>query len=406
MVAIALGMELIEGLMTGAVVAFALVPVWWAATRQFVGARVLLVMAVVAIVSGLWLAEFSAASHVVSGLDQRAITFTVLGGFATTGVILWARTVLPLRVLALAYGVGLVLHLGLYPPNPVNPWKHGISFTLAVLLLALAEKGRPRAVEILALLALGAASALNDSRSSFATLVLAAVLVLWQMRPAAMSRRATGFSTIVMLGAVSVCVYTVGTSLIVDGYLGEATQQRSIEQIEASGSILLGGRPEWGASIALLGHQPWGFGTGVKANLEDILVAKSGMAALNYDPDNGYVENYMFGGPIKLHAVVADFWATFGIPGLVLAFTILGLTLWSLATSVAARTASGLVIYVTCLTLWNFAFGPIQTSMPSLALTLGLVLVRRTAPRTTSAAPVAAPAPTPALPPAPTRGRP
>jgi hypothetical protein len=47
------------------------------------------------------------------------------------------------------------------------------------------------------------------------------------------------------------------------------------------------------------------------------------------------------------------------------------------ATAIARRQASGVVLYLATLTLWNMLFGPIVTSMPSLVLALGLVLLRR-----------------------------
>lgn len=376
--AITLAFPLKDAITSATVVSVALAPVWWRATKQFVGARVLIGLGALALASGLWLSALATSDHAVNPLVVRSTTFLMIGGFCSIGLILWARTVLSLRVVGLAAAAGIIARLAVVePPNPVNPWKHGISYALIVLLLALVLRNRPRPVEIVLLLGLAVASALNDSRSAFATLLLTALLVAWQLRPTTMGRKTSALATIALFAGVAACVYSVGTTLILDGYLGESTQQRSQAQVEASGSILLGGRPEWGASIALSQDRPIGFGVGVIANLDDILVAKSGMADLNYDPNNGYVENYMFGSEIKLHALVADLWANFGIPGLVLAGAMLGITIWSLATLVARRTAPALVIYLTCLFLWNFAFGPILSSMPGLVLGLGLLLVRR-----------------------------
>ncbi len=375
--ALTLDYTLVQGITTGTFAALVLLPLWWPAMRHFVGARVLVTLAVVSVASGLWLAAYATATHEVSPLFLRATSLTVLGGFCAVGMLLWARTLVPLRTVALVAGIGLVARLALFPPNPVNPWKHGLSYAFAVLALGLLARQRPRVAEVLVLLALAGVSAVSDSRSAMATLLLAAVLVAWQLRPTTLGRRASGAATIAVLGAVATCVYLAGTALIVEGFLGEETQQRSIEQIDASGSILLGGRPEWGASVALFRHQPWGFGTGVEATLEDISVAKSGMSGLGYDPNNGYVENYMFGDEIKLHAVVGDFWSNFGLPGLAFALVLTGVVVWSVATAIARRQASGVVLYLATLTLWNMLFGPIVTSMPSLVLALGLVLLRR-----------------------------
>lgn len=377
---------LVDAFTTAIVVPLVLVPVWWSATRRFVGARALLALAAVAVVSGVWLAAWASTTHEVNPSTFRAALLLLVGGFAGIGMLLWARTVLPLRTVALAAAGGIVARLALVPPNPVNPWKHGISYAVVVLVLALLVRRRPGVLEVGVLLVLAVVSALNDSRSAFATLLLTALLVAWQLRPTTWGRRGSAIATICLFAGVAACVYQAGQALILEGALGQATAERSRAQIEASGSLILGGRPEWGASTALVAHRPTGFGLGVVANLQDILVAKAGMARLQYDPNNGYVENYMFGREIKLHALVADLWSQLGIPGALLAAVLLVVTVWSLASLVARRRAPGLTIYLTCLLLWNFAFGPVLSSMPSLVLGLGLLLMPRAAPGSAPAA--------------------
>lgn len=374
---VALNYQLVDAFTTAIVVPLALVPVWWSAPRRFVGARGLLLLGGLAVASGVWLTAVSSASHAISPVVLRANLLLVVGGFCAIGLLLWARTVLPLRTVAVSTAAGLVLRIGLEPINPANPWKYNFSYAVTVLALGLVVRKRPRPVEIVLLLALAAVCMLNDSRSAFATLVLAALLVAYQLRPTTLGRRSSALATVALFAGIAACVYSVGTTLILEGYLGAETQQRSQEQVQTSGSILLGGRPEWGASLALMESRPMGYGVGVQANLDDILVAKSGMAALNYDPDNGYVENYMFGSEIKLHAVIADLWSNFGIPGLALGAWILGLSVWSIASAAARRVASGLTIYLTCVMLWNFAFGPIYSSMPIIVLALGMLLLPR-----------------------------
>ena len=56
-------------------------------------------------------------------------------------------------------------------------------------------------------------------------------------------------------------------------------------------------------------------------------MAKRGMAALGYNPENGYVENFMFGGRIELHSGVMDMWAAASIPGALLLLLIAGMAL-------------------------------------------------------------------------------
>ena len=42
------------------------------------------------------------------------------------------------------------------------------------------------------------------------------------------------------------------------------------------------------------------------------------MSALNYDPNNGYVEQYLFGQGYEVHSVLGDLWIHFGVAGALL----------------------------------------------------------------------------------------
>jgi O-antigen ligase len=99
------------------------------------------------------------------------------------------------------------------------------------------------------------------------------------------------------------------------------------------------------------------------------------MASINYAPNNGYVENYMFGGNIELHSVVGDLWARFGIPGVLLAVVILFLVLRGVGAAVAANRASGILLFLAVNTVWVFFFGPLYTAVRLLILVLALTLI-------------------------------
>jgi hypothetical protein len=191
------------------------------------------------------------------------------------------------------------------------------------------------------------------------------------------TRRGSVITVVVGLAALSLVVYNLGQTLVLDGYLGEAAQQRSLAQINTSGSLITGGRPELAATVALMQFRPLGYGNGTLPSLTDILVAKSGMAQLNYEPNNGYVENYMFGGQIELHSVIGDLWARFGLPGLAMSLFIGVLTVWCMSRQIAARRASPIVLFLAPIVLWNLAFGPLLTLSTILILSLGLGLSDR-----------------------------
>lgn len=371
-----------NGLTSGYAVAVVLAPVWLPVLRRYWGGRWLVGVTVVAVGAGMLLTDLAAADHAVSTGSMVATSILVLGAVCGVGVILWAREVLPGWAVGLAFGMGLAFaELTSDGPTSANPWKYAYAVPLALVLLSLLRRRAGHALEIATLVGLAAVSAVQDSRSYFATFLLAAVLLAWSARPARTSRRAGGFGVLAMLGLLAVVFYNLGTALLVEGVLGEETRARSVAQIEASGSVVVGGRPEIGATIALVGHRPWGFGSGTSVNLADLRVAKSGMATVGYAPNNGYVENYLFGNGIKLHSITGELWAWFGVAGVFLAATLLVLIARGLAMPIARRQANALTIYLCCAALWNLAFSPVYGATPTLILTLGLALTRRPDPQ-------------------------
>jgi hypothetical protein len=228
------------------------------------------------------------------------------------------------------------------------------------------------------LLLLAIVSGANDARSLFGMLMLAFTLVIWQMIPQGRTVRRSVAKTLLAFASLILVTYNVGTGLLVEGYLGAGAQQRSVEQIALTGSLLVGARPEMAATVALFQSQPWGFGVGITPSLKDILVAKTGMAGIHYQPNNGYVENYMLGTHFELHSVLGDFWVLFGLGGVAAAIMILTFTIHWIVTAVAGRQATSLVLFLSIITLWNILFSPMYTSVPTMALAVGLILARKT----------------------------
>lgn len=377
LVALGSRLPLGQGLQLGFVGAVVLAPLWWrTATRTRAG---LLVAGAVALAAaaGLWLTAASAGDHATSRTNAVEWTVLLVGAFASVGLFVWCRSVLTTWRALLWYGAGL--GLGLLRGSTlfdVNPWKFGYAFPVAVVVLAVALR-LGRGWEVAALATLALVSALNDSRSAFGLLLLAAGLCLAQVDLRGTGRRRSPLVVLATGAALATGVYHLGQALILDGYLGVATQQRSLEQLRTSGSLIIGGRPELGATWALFREHPWGFGAGTLPSAADVAVAKQGMADTGYDPDNGYVERFMFGGGFELHSVVGGLWAHSGLAGVLLAAVVAGVVTWGVATRIAERTASGLLLFAAANTLWNLFFSPVLTSVPTLVLTLGLLAATR-----------------------------
>jgi len=368
-----LNQQLAAGVTTGTLVVAFLAPVWISVLRRFRFAVAINLLALVALASGVALTQFQGDR----GFDQSLATgfaLVFLTGIGGLGLLLWARTVMPTYQVAIVFGLGYLLRVMQDVASSPNPWKYQLSVPIAIIVLALAARARTAMPTVASLVALGIISVAFDSRSFFGFCLLAAVLVLWQRRPSSTGRGMNKLAVLGLICAALFALYSVGTTLLVEGYLGQANQQRTVQQIEDSGSLLVGGRPEWAGTVRLMADHPIGFGLGTMPSAEDVLTAKAGIRAIGTDTENGYVNNYMFGGHFKLHSIVADFWATFGIAGLALGLTMIAALGYCLIDRLTSRTASGLVCMFAVLGIWDLAFGPIYKNLPDVMLALAVTL--------------------------------
>lgn len=376
---IALRVQLTEQLVTaGDLFALAALPVWLPTLRRYVGARALFVLGGLAVPSGLFLTFLSSSTHQVS--VGRAVTATVLmvSLLASLGFLLWARERVSEAGLVGIFGLGLLINVqGDNALIATNPWKFGLALPVTLIVLAVLNRLQRRTLELVAMATICLICALTDARSMFAVLLLSTAMLAWQLRPTRHTRPGSVIRGVLGLLLVGAIVYNIVQAAILAGFLGEETQQRSERQINQSGSLILGGRPEIAATLALMRYQPWGFGTGTQPNLLDINAAKSGMVTINYDPNNGYVENWMFGANYALHSMFGDLWAQYGIVGLALTVTILALVLGMLGGGITHKTASGALLFLSVLTLWNIFFGPFYSSLKVLILLMAIGLTRR-----------------------------
>ena len=371
-----------EGVTVGHVLILVLAPLWVPALRRYTGGIWIAVVAGIATVASIWLTIYSSADHATTMNNTVADTILITGSAAAIGVLFWARELLPTWLIGSVYGVGMlvdvVTHQAVLGYNQgsggeINVWKFAVAVPLAVLCLSLAIRSGRRWVEVVVLLGLAAVSAKFDSRSYFAEFVIAALLLAWQSLPIG-GRRNSAARIVIFFGIVVAAMYNIGTSLILGGALGSATQARSLQQVQQAGSIIAGGRPEMGATAALFLSRPFGFGGGVIANNADVDVAKNGMAQLNYDPQNGYVENFLFGDKIELHSMLGDLWSYAGFAGIAFGVLVGVLVTVVIGRGLAARAMSGLLIFVVVQTYWNLLFNPLLADAPVLVLALGLGL--------------------------------
>lgn len=351
-----------------------LLPVWLPRLPRWRGAAVISALALVAVAWGLVLS--STTTHTVDGRLVESTVFQVLTAIGGMGLLLWVRTLVPVELLALAYGAGMLL-TGLQDASgSPNAWKFELGLATTTIVLAAAQATRRWWVSVVALLLLGAVGAVNDTRSALGFAVATAAVVAWQGVTADRARAAGAAVQLriaVLVVGLGYGLYAGATSLLVSGALGSGLAERTQAQVSnGGGSLLLGGRPELTASVALFQHQPLGFGLGVVPDRADVVLAKDAMARVGINAQNGYVDNYMFGGHIELHSVLADAWAGMGWGGIALVAGLVVLLVNALLTRLSLRAASPLAVFWTLYALWWTGFGPLYSNLPDIAFAVVL----------------------------------
>lgn len=352
----------------------ALAPVWWRAAGEYLFGRAVIVVGVLAGVWGVIL-TLVGQSRDVSISIMQGHTLNLLAFVGSIGMLLWCRSQLGIGRTAMWFGVGSLANVLVMGIDGENPWKFSFAVPVALVILGVASVTNRRGIEIVVFIGLGTMSLVSDSRSMTAFFALAIPVVVWQLIGAEKRRESRPWQAIIWLSALAFGAYNLFQSLLLDGVLGQAAQQRTALQVERSGSLILGGRPEAGAAAALVAARPVGYGSGTQPSSTDIWTAKSGMSALGYDPDNGYVDEYMFGYKYEVHSVLGDFWIRFGPLGAALTLLLVGVAIYAVARAVSARECPGVVVYLLLLGTWNVFFSPALPSMRTLALLFALAAI-------------------------------
>lgn len=350
-------------------------PVWLRLSDRFQRARAFFVLVALLVLAGLTLNLYAPPGS-TSREQLVGDVSAVLLVFCGVGAVLWGRTRFGGRWTALLVGLGMTLGVVLRGPDgTLDYWKGGLSTPVAVMVLALAHR-RP-GWSITALLSLGGASIMLDARAQAVVFLMSALVMVTQRRHGGVSRNGSVALVVALLVLLAFLAYRAGTGALLQGYLGEEARQRTLQQVDEAGSLILGGRPEVAATIALMAYQPWGFGFGVGPTAFEVLQAKKGMDAIRYDPNNGYVEKYMLGSGFELHSVIGDLWALAGPVALALLALVLVIMVKGVADDLFSRRATGLVLFLVLWTGWNMLFSPFGSSGLALTLAIGLTMQRQ-----------------------------
>jgi hypothetical protein len=366
------------GLTVGTAFAAAFLPVWARVAAK--GRAFLLIAGVAALaaVSGIVLTATHAVTHstiTAATFERTALLANLVAGI---GFLLWSHRVAGVAATCVAFGVGAVLSIPLSMGGPIT-WRFTFSIPVTLLVLALVSSQRRVWLSVTTLVALAGIGLLNDSRSNSSFLLLAAAIMLWQRVMSGNGRHRRGIGLVIAAIAIGVTTFLLLQAAIVEGAFGEATRTRTVAQLEATGgNLFLGARPEAAAASALVMRHPWGLGSGVKANYDDIAAAKQAMASIGYDPNNGYVQRYMFGSAVEVHSVLGDLWIWFGLAGAALVAVLLIVLVQGATAAYENAAITALLAWITLRGLWDLAFSPFSSALYIMMLSGSLAIAHAT----------------------------
>ncbi|WP_091229833.1 hypothetical protein [Microbacterium sp. 3J1] len=371
---IAMRIDVQYTLTAGGAAALVLSPLWFGTAVRMPWARLLGILAIFAVASGAILTMVNSIDHTQLSYDLASRTVALLQLAAVVGFLVWAHRVTSLAKTSLAFAAGLAASIPLNISDDPNFWRFSLSVPLGVFVLALCSLTDRLTLTLAAIGGLAIIGLLNDSRSNSAFLLLTGVVLIWQRLSVTGSRRSRGWGGVLSLAAAGGLIAMLLQGAILEGYFGEVTQARTAEQIARGGSVVVGGRPEIAASVALITRYPWGLGSGIKATYDDIQAAKSSMAGIGYDPNNGYVERFMFGTGIEVHSVLGDFWIWYGLAGVAMIVAVLVLLVTAIKRGYVAGALTPLLVYLAIRAFWDIPFSPFDSALRLWPLTLSLAI--------------------------------
>lgn len=370
--------EIAGGLLISDCAALAALPVTWSAVRRSRRFALLLMLALLAAATGWALSLAAYERFIVVSSIQRSQLLLAVGLPTAVAAFAWGRERLGLEGAAIALGIGMILSNLHFLRSSDNPWKFGLGAPVSIVTLAIACRFG-RGAQLVTAAVLGGLYLVHDSRAATGMLMLIVALLILQIVSAKLTitapspARMRARQILLLVGLTCAATLAVVAASLA-GYLGKEVQQRTMLQSHGTNNLILAARPELGASWELLTHRPWGYGAGVQPRYEDVRTAMQGMASLNYNPDNGYVRNYMFGHGFELHSGLVDAWIALSLPGAALVAFAVWLGLRALWDNLGTAHLKSWLLFAMLFVLLNTAVGPLSVLPAYFVLGAGAAL--------------------------------
>lgn len=363
----------------GGTIALILSPVTLPTLWRNKGGRWLLIALLALIPSGWLVAQISLLQDPGRSFNENIFGYEAalpLGLIASLVGAYWCTTKLGLQRFVLLSFAGLLAVAPLAPWFVHGAWKYALALPVSVLVILLLARNR-LLLSFVIMPLLIAVSIAGDFRSWIAFLALTTVLTVYTH---AQSKKRSAWG-IASLGVVTVASAVIVGWLIIsaatEGMLGDYLEQRTRQQLDYSdGNLLLGGRPEWSAAIALWRRNPLGIGFGVAPSHVDYWLAIGNMPLGSQAQQlNSIVAFYFKQGQVNFHSTFWTFWGIYGAAGIIFAtlsfvYLVQSAVITTQATGDIALRASILLISFSA--IWAVLFSDTIVSQLAIALAIAL----------------------------------
>ena len=369
-----------SGVSAASVLAIATCPLWLRPVLAAKGTVGVFTLIGLMVVNGWFLVLTAPIGREFSADIMRSLVALLATSALSFAVIVWSALAWGRATVSIAYGVGGLIELSLTGVElDENAWKYSLSVPVVLIVLGVAAKVHQATWSLIAVAAIMVVSAFGSYRSLIAIcafgVTISLVLRVVQRRHGS-THPSLGSATwlVALLVVAAMALNALLTRLLLVGALGSAAQATTERQIQQTGELITGGRIEPFATLALMRHNPLGYGPGAIPDTTDSSVVLSAFQEAGVSPSLSYVNGYMLNGQFKLHSTIGDLWVNFGLAGVMFTAFILVVVARFFVACVQSSASTLLDWVLVSWLLWNTAFSPIYSNFDDVIFTLGYLV--------------------------------
>jgi hypothetical protein len=336
------------------------------------GKSILLVVITASLLIPVSLSLDSSRSFSLAAATTASIIFVALVSQVIS--VAWASSHLGVARVALVYSAGAILYAAAnHQYWSTNAWKYAFAWPVSVIVITILSK-RPKSLQPVGIILAALYAITHESRNSAGALILALLATCATYLLYRRTEKRRGVLILVLMAGGALAISNLVTHLALNGDLGEKLQ--SVQVSQSSSGTPIPGRVEFGATFALMRHDPLGLGPGVVPSNVDIAVGKSGLSAIGASTSGDYVDGRMFGNGFEVHSLAGDLWVQFGLGGLFLAGLILAVLLRAIVLNQrsAPSKITALCAFLGIQAIWDLLFSPLYANFRSVGFATGVAI--------------------------------